>query len=72
MNPLMQSHIDSLFQGDNPDMRCIITISNPYGDEAIQVPGKESQYDACKNIIANPIMEDHHIELEEISLGEPA
>ncbi|NBO70282.1 MAG: phosphoribosylformylglycinamidine synthase subunit PurS [Bacteroidetes bacterium] len=28
--------------------------------------------DACKNIIANPIMEDHHIVLEEISIGEPA
>jgi len=26
--------------------------------------------DACKNIIANPIMEDHHIQLEEISVGE--
>lgn len=53
MNPSMQSHIDSLFQGDNPDMRCIITISNPYGDEAIQVPGKEFQYDACKKIVVH-------------------
>jgi phosphoribosylformylglycinamidine synthase len=28
--------------------------------------------DACKSIIANPIMEDHHIELQEISIGELA
>ncbi|MEY3689269.1 MAG: phosphoribosylformylglycinamidine synthase subunit PurS [Ignavibacteria bacterium] len=28
--------------------------------------------DACKNIIANPIMEDHHIELQEVSVGETA
>ena len=28
--------------------------------------------DACKTIIANPIMEDHHIELQEVSVGEIA
>lgn len=28
--------------------------------------------DACKSIIANPIMEDHHIELQEVSIGETA
>jgi phosphoribosylformylglycinamidine (FGAM) synthase PurS component len=28
--------------------------------------------DACKSIIANPIMEDHHIELQEVSVGEAA
>ncbi len=28
--------------------------------------------EACKSIIANPIMEDHHIELQEVSIGETA
>lgn len=28
--------------------------------------------EACKSIIANPIMEDHHIELQETAIGEPA
>ena len=53
MNAIMQEQIESLFRGNQPDMRCIITISNPYGEDPIKVPGKDIAYDACKKIIVH-------------------
>lgn len=53
MNAIMQEQIESLFRGNQPDMRCIITISNPYGEDPIKVPGKDIAYDDCKKIIVH-------------------
>ncbi len=47
----MRQYIDSLFALNQEDARIIITISNPYGKEAIQVPGKDDEYNKCKKII---------------------
>lgn len=51
MNTTMQQYIDSLLSMNKEDARIIITISNPYGKEAIHVPGKEDAYNHCKKII---------------------
>lgn len=47
----MRQYIDSLFSLNQDDARIIITISNPYGKDAIQVPGKNQEYTHCKKII---------------------
>jgi hypothetical protein len=51
MNISMQQYITSLFSLNQDDARIIITISNPYGKDAIQVPGKDDAYSHCKKII---------------------